>query len=243
MRQKVQGDSLTKRIFVCACLLLTFTCAILASGQTRKRGAANRPPEIKSFTTSRANAVIPCYCSRFGGDCSLPGLLTPKLATKASDPDGDALLYKYAASAGLIVGEGAEVEWNLARVAPGSYKAEVTVDDQHGGIVSASVGVTVLECSICDCPCPTLSVSRVEEIEEGQPLVLSLNVSGGEPDLELTYNWTVSSGTIIKGQGTPEVEVNTAGLAGRQVTATVEVKGLPPECDRTESCQTLVRKK
>lgn len=240
------------RIIAPVCLLLAFVCGIPASEQARKRNAprgshatpraANRPPQIKSFTISSANVVLPCYCVLPGyGDCFSPPRLKPRLTAEAFDPDGDTLLYKYAVTEGRIVGEGADVEWYLAGVGPGAYRAGVTVDDQRGGMVSASTGVTVAECSSCDCPCPVLTVTCPAEAEEGQPVVFSASVEGGETDLAPIYGWTVSAGRIITGQGTPTVEVDTAGLAGQQVKATVEVGGVPPECDRTESCEVKVR--
>ena len=35
--------------------------------------------------------------------------------------------------------------------------------------------------------------------------------------------WTISAGTIVSGQGTREISVDTAGLGGREITATVEM--------------------
>jgi hypothetical protein len=61
-----------------------------------------------------------------------------------------------------------------------------------------------------------------------------VNVSGGDPNLNLKYKWQVSAGKITSGQGTPQITVDIQ--TGETVTATVEVEGLPPECDRTESC-------
>jgi len=56
----------------------------------------------------------------------------------------------------------------------------------------------------------------------------------------VTFNWSVSSGTISSGQGTPSITVDTTGLGGQTVTATVEIGGLPPECDRARSCSFTV---
>jgi hypothetical protein len=62
-------------------------------------------------------------------------------------------------------------------------------------------------------------------------------VSGGNPNVTPTYNWTVSSGTISSGQGTSSITVDTAGLAGgSSVTATVSVGGLDPSCTASASC-------
>lgn len=44
-----------------------------------------------------------------------------------------------------------------------------------------------------------------------------------------TYNWVVSAGTIVNGQGTTTIEVEAD--VGTFVTASVEVWGLSEECD------------
>ena len=36
-----------------------------------------------------------------------------------------------------------------------------------------------------------------------------------------SVHWTISSGTIVSGQDTREITVDTAGLGGRRITATV----------------------
>jgi hypothetical protein len=165
------------------------------------------------------------------------------LDVNSSDPDGDILLFKYEVTGGQIIGEGGHVRWDFARVPLGSYKATVTVDDQHGATVSASKNITLATCNDCAPPCTYLSVSCPKDVNAGEPLVISLSMSGGEPYMNPTYNWSVSAGTIIKGQGTPTIEVDTADLVGQKVTATVEVNGLPPECQRIASCKVQIRKK
>src|SRR5258705_10595666 len=59
--------------------------------------------------------------------------------------------------------------------------------------------------------------------------------------MNVTYNWSVSAGTISGGQGTSSITVDTAGLGGQTVTATVELGGLDPSCSRTASCTTSVK--
>jgi len=58
-----------------------------------------------------------------------------------------------------------------------------------------------------------------------------------------TYNWSVSAGTISGGQGTSSITVDTAGLGGQSVTATVDVGGFDPACSRSASCTTAVKPK
>ena len=66
-------------------------------------------------------------------------------------------------------------------------------------------------------------------------MTFTANVSGGSQDQPITYNWTVSAGTISAGQGTPSITVIApSDVAGGTVTATVELGGLPVDCH----CQT-----
>jgi hypothetical protein len=47
------------------------------------------------------------------------------------------------------------------------------------------------------------------------------------------YNWTVSAGRIIEGQGTGSIRVDTSGLAGQSLTATLSMGGYPLDCSAT----------
>ena len=98
--------------------------------------------------------------------------------------------------------------------------------------------MTVADCTGCKPPCPTLSVSCPSDVEQGSPITFTASVSG---DANVTYNWSVSAGTISSGQGTSSITVDTAGLGGQTVTATVELGGLDPSCSRTASCTTQVQ--
>ena len=122
------------------------------------------------------------------------------------------------------------------------YEVTVTVTVEVGGVSAlgpqcekrASVTLRILEHF-----CPTLSISCPAGGQYGQPLTVSANVAGGDPEAEVKYNWMVSAGTIIAGQGTPSITVDTTGLGGQSVTATVEVGGFPTWCDHTESCSVI----
>jgi hypothetical protein len=243
-----------KRIIVSACLLLTFACGLPSleaqqqrdkqkSGSGQQTILPNSPPIIKSFTSSSPFAVIPCPygVTPSAPDCTPPGKLKLKLKTEASDPDADTLLYTYSVSGGQIVGDGPEVTWNLGGVAPGPYEAKLIVDDGLGGTASSSLQIMVQECGVCPNACPALNISCPEDIEERQPLVCSINVSGGDPDLNITYNWSVSDGTIKEGRGTPTIEIDTTGLAGKEVTVTAEVGGLPLSCEKSKSSKVQIR--
>ncbi len=196
----------------------------------------NQPPTV-ALSASNGTITLPCPPGTMSRDCTPTGSSTVQLAANATDPDGDTLLYTYTTTGGRVTGDGANVSWDLSGVQPGTYTATVEVDDGCGCVAFSSTTVTIAECTGCVPPCPTLSISCPTGIvDQGTPATVSVNVSGGDPNASITYNWTVSAGTITSGQGTPSITIDTTGLGGQNVTATVELGGLPPECDRTESC-------
>ena len=87
------------------------------------------------------------------------------------------------------------------------------------------------ECPRVEVMCPT------EALEQGTPMTFSAKVGGGDPAALFTFNWTVSAGTITGGQGTPSITVDTVGLGGQNIKATVEVEGLTEACAKAESCE------
>jgi hypothetical protein len=90
--------------------------------------------------------------------------------------------------------------------------------------------------------CPRVEVTCPAEMsEQGAPMTFGAKISGGDPNAQLTFNWTVSVGTITSGQGTPTITVDTTGLGGLNVKATLEVGGLPESCPRAESCEAGVK--
>ena len=82
-------------------------------------------------------------------------------------------------------------------------------------------------------------------VEAGTPMKFVATLSGKTDNLTLGYEWKVSAGTIISGQGTCAITVDTTGLAnGTNITAEVTVKGLPEGCPNTasETGSIIVRK-
>lgn len=55
-----------------------------------------------------------------------------QVRTKAADPENDLLQYSYAVSGGRIIGNGAEVTWDLTTVPIGTYTITAAVDDGCG---------------------------------------------------------------------------------------------------------------
>ena len=77
--------------------------------------------------------------------------------------------------------------------------------------------------------CPMISVNGPSGMPApGQPLIFTVSVKPTES--KLTYKWTVSTGTIISGQGTETIRVKSNSSDAPIPTATVEVGGVPQEC-------------
>ncbi|MBD0373348.1 MAG: hypothetical protein ICV60_21105 [Pyrinomonadaceae bacterium] len=199
----------------------------------------NQAPTV-TLSASSTSIILPCPPGQ-RAECQPgpSGSQQVQLTANATDPDGDTLLYSYNVSGGRITGEGPNVTWDLTGVTPGTYTANVEVDDGCGCISFSSVSVTVAECNRCVLPCPTVTVTCPDTVAEGESITFTANVTGGDPNVSPTYNWSVSSGTISSGQGTPTITV-TGATGGASVTATVNVGGYPPECNTTASCTTTI---
>ncbi|HZH31087.1 MAG TPA: hypothetical protein VEY11_10025 [Pyrinomonadaceae bacterium] len=93
--------------------------------------------------------------------------------------------------------------------------------------------------------CPAVTVScpdtAAENLEDA--LTFTANMSGGDPSVTPTFNWTVSAGAISSGQGTSSIKVDTTGIGGQTVTATVDVGGFLRECRTSNSCTTSISRK
>ena len=88
--------------------------------------------------------------------------------------------------------------------------------------------------------CPKLSVSCPDTVKHGVPATFTASIENAPADAKLTYNWDVSAGTIISGQGTSSITVDTAGISSGPLTATVEVGGLPETCAEPKACTSAI---
>jgi hypothetical protein len=198
----------------------------------------NMPPSISSVTASSSSITLPCPEGTSSTSCPSSANLVLQLTAAASDPDNDVLVYSWTVTGGKISGDGKNVSWDLTGAQPGTYTASVQVADGTHPAVSGNTTVTIANCSDCQPPpCPTVSVSCSDSVAVGAPITFTANFSGSG---NVTYNWSVSAGAISSGQGTSSITVDTAGLGGQTVTATVELGGLDPSCTRTASCSTSV---
>lgn len=208
-------------------------------GRRDKRGGddENKPPSVDSVTISDTMIMLPCPTGTRSKANQCNDNRTVDVATRASDPENDVLTYNYTVSGGRIVGQGANVQWDLSNAQPGTYTITTGVDDGCGVCGKTDTKtIEVKACPDCEpvCECVNIGVSGPTGITNpGDSMTFTANVGGSG---DYTYNWTVSNGTITSGQGTSSITVaTTSAMAGENVTATVDVGGLCPECPRTAS--------
>jgi hypothetical protein len=84
-------------------------------------------------------------------------------------------------------------------------------------------------------PCPAIEVSGGGVINPDEPMSFSVRVGDEAKNPNLEYQWTASQGKIIEGQGTSSIKIDMTGLANVNITATVEIKGFPANCENTSS--------
>jgi hypothetical protein len=129
------------------------------------------------------------------------------VATTSVDAEDDVLTYDYTVSGGRIVGTGKDVRWDLTGVNPGSYTITAAVDDGCGLCGKTKTAeVTVVKCepTCILIRCPSISVTGPDAISgEGDYYA---DISGGA-FMSVTYEWSVTNGVILSGQGTPSVTV------------------------------------
>lgn len=204
----------------------------------RQKEIINIPANVTSVTASTTEVWLPCPPGQQSRSGKCSDEMNVNIATSATDPEGDTLVYNYTVSGGRIVGTGANVTWDLSGIRPGTYTITAGVDDGCG--ICGETKTTTIEVKECDdcfapCECPTISVTGPSAVvQPGETMTFTANVSGGTQD-SVTYDWSVDKGTIIEGQGTPVITVSTDGLEDTTVTATVNVGNLCENCPASDS--------
>ncbi len=200
-------------IALLAVLVGLFTISGLAQKRRTTQEVVYRPPTIQ-LTASPA-VVTACAGETVGAKV--------KLDAQASFPSGAGTRYRWSSNGGRIDGEGPSPVWDLSGLKPGYYKAFVEVGDVQDCVAFSEVSVLVK----CQPPvCPNIVISCPDRITPNQPLVFSASVVGGTPSVAPIYNWTVTAGHIVSGEGTNSITVDTTGLKGGQsVQATLTMPG------------------
>ncbi len=235
-------------IFLTICL----TVFIILSSNiviSKEKPALNNPtpkpqtlPEIEKIALDKKELVYFCPSSDY---CGKDEIFRVKVETTVRNPKNLPLTYEYTVSGGRVVGQGDKVFWDLKGTRPGTYTITVAIDYGRGSVnETKSETVTVKECPICylPCICPTLAVSGNDEIKAGETVTFKAKVEGGTAT-SINYQWTISQGEIIAGQGTAEITVKTTKEMIGSVEAAVEISalGLCENCQFTESKTTIIK--
>ena len=203
--------------------LVAFLSAPQILAQTRTVAAANAPLSLS--LTADANSISAC------ADGGAPQV---RLTANAVSPGGYPIKYKWSTTAGTISGEGAVVTWNLAGLTPGYHKASLdiqSVGSEGSCQAFSSISVLVNPCPVVKPVCPAIEIVCPTTVAIDQPLTFSSRSTGGVPaNINPVYTWSVSAGKIIEGQGTDTIKVDTTGLAGQAVRATLSMGGYILEC-------------
>jgi len=123
-------------------------CSRLFSPHPKGNYLPNQPPTV-DLKLSVQNITLPCKSGETSTACATDACQIVILNARASDPDGDSVLYTYTTTGGTISGDGSAVIWDLKGADPASYTASVEVDDGCGCIAYTSAQVTVASCADC----------------------------------------------------------------------------------------------
>jgi hypothetical protein len=225
---------------LCALLLAAAGLAYTSSHASQRTSQQPAPPQNQPPTiTLDADTQVVTLCP------DAESMSNPRVRLRAAgfSPDGNPLRYRWQTSGGRIEGEGTDVVWDLTGVQPGVYNAAVTLESGPPGSDPLCTAFTSTKVVVRTCPpprpiCPNVVMSCPDVQQAGSPITFTASISGGTPGVTPVYNWRISAGTILSGQGSPTITVDTAGLGGQPITATVDVAGYNLEC--RASCQSAV---
>ena len=216
---------------------------LLGIGISQRRRTHSKPkPKAKPIVRSLTVRIISSAEMVCGTTECLTRDSSVNLKAISTEPANAQLTFQWSVSGGKLVSTGNPTTWNLNNVLPGVYTASIKVADQQGGTGNDQLQVRVVSCGGCNStPCPTISVSCPEEIDAKERLSFSATVSGGPTSIKPTYLWTVSSGKIIRGETSPELDV-TIEDGEDQVRGTVYVGGYDPNCSTIASCTSKINR-
>ena len=82
-------------------------------------------------------------------------------------------------------------------------------------------------------PCPKLEVHATTPVpvKEGRPVKFTATLNGGDAKVTPIYIWTTTAGSIVSGQATGTIEVDSSGAGSeKSITASILIGGFPGEC-------------
>jgi len=235
-------------------VLLAFLIAAVGSNSVAQRKQPkNRKPKptpaktfacVDPLTLSDKEIFIPCQIGYVPTE-SCPDKTIINVGVKGNssfDDEGNEIKneIKYTVSGGRVIESGEYLRWDFSDVTKaGVYTLTAEFLDFNNKLQTVTQTITVRN---CDCPnscvCPPRSVSASEESIKAGEIVTFTAKTGGDLPSDVVYNWTVSNGEIIEGQGTSTIKVKTfPETADAGLTATFELADYNgcPTCERFTS--------
>ncbi|MBL9019300.1 MAG: hypothetical protein JNL83_34250 [Myxococcales bacterium] len=107
-----------------------------------------------------------------------------------------------------------------------------------GGSTTTSRTVTPPPGDSGEDPCPAIQIKAPDSVPQGSKARVTANLIGGVG--RPTFRWSLTAGSIVSGQGTATIQIDTTGLAGTGISASVDLGGLPRECATTSGSATFL---
>ena len=144
-------------------------------------------------------------------------------------------------------------EYRSIKLDPGIHNVQVTLPNGLFWTRDVEVPAGRVKCVVVNyhalpplpkVPCPfPVNLSAPKQVTEGEIITYTADV-GYSGDAKLRYNWkiTPSSARVISGQGSPTVSVDSTGLGGQRITATLTADdgSSYPECSQTVQAVSVV---
>ena len=147
--------------------------------------------------------------------------------------------FRYWSNGGKILNDGDKAIWDLSalKLRPGVYTSITRADDTCDCLSAAATSVSVT--NFCT-PCLTLKRSCDPE-SPGQRQYFTAHVETFALTREPTFRWTTSKGTIVAGQGSDKITVDTSKLTqGEEFEVTARANGLMGYCVNRLSIKGIV---
>jgi len=88
--------------------------------------------------------------------------------------------------------------------------------------------------------CGIVGIDGPSKVATGTMLQFKVRTTGILHTTNPEFNWKVSTGTILSGQGTDQISIDTAWLGGQVLTTTVELSGATRGCNGSASTTTAI---
>jgi len=139
-----------------------------------------------------------------------------------------------------------QVLWDLTGAGPGIYELRALYPDYtiknrklvKIGDVELKFTIPVEAC-VCEIPSPpiecpsSVTVNNPASAVEGTQVTFNSEVTGLPQNANFTYHWEVDHGSILGTNDGHSINVDTTGLGGQTVRATLTLAGLDPRCKST----------